>query len=102
MAESSYRTIAGEAVGEIEVERSRFRCLLARIEDEQSARSVLEQVRRENGSARHHCSAMIIGEDRTLERAADDGEPPGTAGPPMLEVLRAGPLDADDLHGSRR
>lgn len=84
----SYLTIADEAVAEIEVSRSRFRCALVRIEDEISARGVIEQARREHWNARHHCSAFILGPERAIERAHDDGEPPGTGGAPMLEVLR--------------
>jgi len=83
-----YRTIAAESEAEIEVSRSRFRCLLVRVEDEMSARGVVEQARREHWNARHHCSAFIIGPDRAIERSSDDGEPPGTGGAPMLEVLR--------------
>lgn len=83
-----YLTIAADGEAEIEVSRSRFRCALVRVEDENAARSVIEQARREHWNARHHCSAMVLGPDRGLERAHDDGEPPGTAGAPMLEVLR--------------
>jgi len=53
-----------------------------------SARGVIEQVRKEHWDARHHCSAFVIGPARDIERAHDDGEPPGTGGAPMLEVLR--------------
>src|SRR5205085_10525219 len=49
----SYLTIAGEGEAEIEVSRSRFRCLLVRVEDEMSARGVIEQARREHWNARH-------------------------------------------------
>ena len=84
----SYLTIAGDGVAEIEVSRSRFRCALVRVDDEMSARSVVEQARKEHWNARHHCSAYILGPGRSIERAQDDGEPPGTGGAPMLEVLR--------------
>lgn len=84
----NYNTIASDGEAEIEVSRSRFRCLLVRVEDEMSARGVIEQARKEHWNARHHCSAFILGPQRTIERANDDGEPPGTGGAPMLEVLR--------------
>jgi uncharacterized YigZ family protein len=84
----SYRTIAEDAAAEIEVSRSRFRCVLARVEDESSARAVVEQARKEHWDARHHCSAFVLGPAGGTERAHDDGEPPGTAGAPMLAVLR--------------
>jgi uncharacterized YigZ family protein len=84
----SYLTIAGDGAAEIEVSRSRFLCALVRVEDEMSARGVIEQARKEHWNARHYCSAFILGPDRSIERASDDGEPPGTGGAPMLEVLR--------------
>ena len=84
----AYLTIAGHANAEIVVSRSRFLCTLERVEDEFGARSVIEQERREHWNARHHCSAFVIGPTRSLERSQDDGEPPGTGGAPILEVLR--------------
>lgn len=84
---TTYLTLARDTVAEIEVERSRFRCLLARVPDEQAARALVEAIRKEHWDARHHCTAFVIGPDR-LARSNDDGEPSGTAGAPMLEVLR--------------
>jgi uncharacterized YigZ family protein len=49
---------------------------------------VIEQARKEHWDARHHCSAFILGPERTVERSSADGEPPGTGGAPMLEGLR--------------
>lgn len=85
---SRYVTIARNAEAEIEVKRSRFLCTLERVEDEAGARAVVERLRKAHWDARHHCSAFVIGPARTLERSSDDGEPAGTAGAPMLEVLR--------------
>ena len=87
---SSYLTLARAGSTEIEVKRSRFLCTLERVEDEASARAVVERLRREHWDARHHCSAFVLappGPTR-VERSSDDGEPAGTAGAPMLEVLR--------------
>jgi uncharacterized YigZ family protein len=84
----AYLTLAGSASAEIVVSGSRFLCVVERVEDEISARGVVEEARRNHWDARHHCSAFVIGPDRALERATDDGEPPGTGGAPMLEVLR--------------
>lgn len=92
MTTTSYRTVAAEGWAEIEVDRSRFRCLLARADDEDTARAVLEDQRRTHWNARHHCSAFILGPDGAVERANDDGEPSGTAGAPMLDVLRGAGL----------
>lgn len=83
-----YRTIASHGHAEIEVSGSRFRCELVRVEDEMTARGVIDGVRREHWDAKHHCSAFILGPARAIERSNDDGEPPGTGGAPMLEVLR--------------
>lgn len=85
---SSYLTIAADAEAEIEVKRSRFLCTLVRITDEAAARAVVERVRKKHWDARHHCSAFVLGPDARLMRSSDDGEPAGTAGAPMLELLR--------------
>ena len=84
----SYLTLARDGGAEIEVKRSRFLCTLARVEDEDAARAVVDRLRREHWDARHHCSAFVLGPDGAVERSSDDGEPAGTAGAPMLEVLR--------------
>ncbi len=61
---------------------------MQRVDSEDAAREVVAATRKSHWEAGHHCSAMILGVDRTLERSSDDGEPAGTAGAPMLEVLR--------------
>lgn len=88
MSVTSYVTIGRDGVAEIEESRSRFRCTLVRVSDEEGARSVLEKVRKENWDARHHCTAFVVGPERAIEGSSDGGEPPGTAGAPMLELLR--------------
>lgn len=88
MADGSYLTIARGGEAEIEAKRSRFRCTLERVESEEAARALVERLRREHWQARHHCSAFVIGPKATVQRSSDDGEPSGTAGAPMLEVLR--------------
>ena len=86
---STYRTIARTAEVETEVSRSRFRCHLERVDCQDAARAVLDAARREHRDAGHHCSAFVLGPPPQLvERSSDDGEPAGTAGAPMLEVLR--------------
>lgn len=86
---SGYRTIARASEAEIEVSRSRFRCRVERVGSEAEARAVLDASRRAHRDAGHHCSALVIGPPpQLLERASDDREPAGTAGAPMLEVLR--------------
>lgn len=88
---SGYATVARTAEVETEVERSRFLARVERVGTEADARAVVERARREHRDARHHCSAFVLGPaspDGEVQRAADDGEPAGTAGAPMLEVLR--------------
>jgi uncharacterized YigZ family protein len=88
VALTSYVTIRQDAAAEITESRSRFRCTLARVSDEQGARTVVEHVRKQHWDARHHCTAFVVGPDRAVEGASDAGEPAGTGGAPMLEVLR--------------
>ena len=88
MSVSSYLTVARDGVAEIEVDKSRFRCLVARVVDEPAARAVVEQQRRDHWDARHHASAFVLGPEALIAQSSDDGEPPGTAGAPILEVLR--------------
>lgn len=86
---NSYVTLAsGPAFRhEITIKRSRFITVLGRVEDESSAQDLVAGLRREFHGARHHCSAMVIGAGREVQRSQDDGEPAGTAGIPMLEAL---------------
>ena len=85
----SYLTIARDVEVEIEVKRSRFLCTLTRVADEAAARAAVERLRKQHWDAGHHCSALRIGPPpTTVERSSDDGEPAGTAGAPMLDVLR--------------
>lgn len=88
MSVTSYRTLARDAHGEIEEKNSRFLARIAPVTDEAGARAVIEAERRTHHDARHHCSAFILGADGRIERSNDDGEPAGTAGTPMLDVLR--------------
>jgi uncharacterized YigZ family protein len=85
---TSYLTVRRDGEAEVEVEKSRFLCTLARASDEVEARAVVDQVRRRHWNAGHHCNAFIVGPERAVEQANDDGEPPGTGGPPILAVLR--------------
>ncbi len=91
MGVTSYRVPARSATVETEVRRSRFLCRLERVPDEAAARAVVEAARREHHDARHHCSAFVLGpaagDEAGVSRSSDDGEPSGTAGAPMLQVL---------------
>ncbi|WP_341925727.1 YigZ family protein [Nocardioides psychrotolerans] len=85
---ASYLVPRRDTQAEIEVKRSRFLCTVARVEDEAAARAVVDGLRKQHHDARHHCSAFVLGPDGAVERSSDDGEPSGTAGAPMLEVVR--------------
>ena len=85
---TSYLTLAGPADAEVEDRGSRFLCTLRRVADEDEARALVAALRREHVDARHHCSAFVLGPRGEVQRSSDDGEPAGTAGAPMLDVLR--------------
>ncbi len=86
---TAYLTVANPVEAEITVKRSRFRCRLERVTTEDEARAVIEAARKAHWDARHHCSAFITGAPpHVRERSSDDGEPAGTAGAPILDVLR--------------
>lgn len=82
-----YFSILHPVNAEIEVKNSRFLCVLAPCDDETDARALIEQQRKKHWNARHHCSAFILGPRGDVRRSNDDGEPSGTAGMPMLDVL---------------
>lgn len=87
-------SLGGSWEAEIEIKRSRFIAQLAHADSEEAARERIAQARAEFPDARHHCSAFILFGSGALnvERSSDDGEPAGTAGTPMLEVLRGAGL----------
>jgi uncharacterized YigZ family protein len=79
---------------ELEIRRSRFLTWLRRADDEAAARALVAEARSAYPDARHHCSAFVVRVPgaNLVERSSDDGEPAGTAGMPMLEVLRGSGL----------
>ncbi|MFC4565682.1 YigZ family protein [Nocardiopsis mangrovi] len=82
------RTIRHGGEHETEIRRSRFICALARVDGEDAARAFIAERRRLHWAATHNCTAYVLGPDAGVQRSSDDGEPSGTAGLPMLEVLR--------------
>ncbi len=73
---------------ELEIKRSRFLTRLRRVTSEADVRDIIDGRRRTHFDASHHCSAFILGADGRTTRSSDDGEPAGTAGAPMLNVLQ--------------
>ena len=84
----SYITLSASSCEEIIINKSRFIGYAAPCAEESGALAFLQQVREEHKTATHHCYAYIIGENSGTMRYSDDGEPGGTAGLPMMEVLR--------------
>ncbi|MEU5979246.1 YigZ family protein [Streptomyces sp. NPDC047315] len=85
--QEQYRTVAREGVHETEINRSRFICALAPAATEEEAQVFVARIRREHPTATHNCFAYVIGADASVQKASDDGEPGGTAGVPMLQML---------------
>lgn len=82
-----YRVLIEGGEGEIVEKKSRFIATFRKVESEQEALSFIEEMKKKYWDARHNCHAFVIGKNAELMRFSDDGEPGGTAGKPMLEVL---------------
>lgn len=83
-----YLSATGETTHEIVIQRSRFICTLKRIDGFDDALSFVKSVKKKYSDATHNCYAFISNAAGTEQRFSDDGEPQGTAGQPMLEVLK--------------
>ena len=84
----SYYTVKGYGEHEIEIQKSRFIAYIERAETEKEAQEFIQKIKKQNWNATHNCSAYMIGENDQIQKANDDGEPSGTAGVPILEVLK--------------
>lgn len=83
-----YFTVEGYGETEIEINRSRFIGYVQRTESEEEAQAFIASIKKKHWDATHNCSAYLIGENDQIQKADDDGEPSGTAGKPILEVLK--------------
>ena len=83
----SYRVLLSGGEGEIVEKKSRFIATVRKCGTEEEAEAFIEEMKKKYWDARHNCSAFVIGSWGELTRCSDDGEPSGTAGRPMLEVL---------------
>ena len=93
MNTSNWNIIIKPAESDVEVKKSHFLGELRLVHSEDEARAFIESVRKKHYDARHHCFAMRIGSpDSVFERSGDDGEPSGTAGKPMLDILKGAGL----------
>ncbi|UOQ45717.1 YigZ family protein [Halobacillus salinarum] len=84
----NYYTVHAEGHKEIVIQKSRFIGYVKRCETEEHAQAFIDSVKKKHGDANHNCSAYMIGEQNLIQKAHDDGEPSGTAGVPILEVLK--------------
>ncbi|WP_010286878.1 YigZ family protein [Kurthia massiliensis] len=85
---SNYLTLKTTASDEIIISKSRFIAHCARVETEEDAQNFIDAIKKEHRNATHNCSAYVIGEHDQIQKANDDGEPSGTAGVPILDVLK--------------
>jgi uncharacterized YigZ family protein len=83
-----YLTVKGFGEHEIIIQKSRFIAHVQRAVTEEEAQSFIQEIKKKHREANHNCSAYMIGQHNQIQKANDDGEPTGTAGVPMLEVLK--------------
>ena len=87
MNNNDIKVVTGHARGEITEKKSRFIANVFEIHSEDEAADILASVKKKYYDARHNCHAFILGGKNPLQRFSDDGEPSGTAGKPILEVI---------------
>src|SRR5699024_3979768 len=85
---SSYFTVKKEGSAEVMIKKSRFIGYVKRVETEEDAQAFIQSIKKKHHDATHNCSAYMVGEHDQIQKANDDGEPSGTAGIPILEVLK--------------
>ena len=84
---SQYKTVYSGGEAEIIEKKSRFIATVRPVKTEEEAITFIESMKKKYWNATHNCSAYVIGEHFQIQRCSDDGEPSGTAGKPMLDVL---------------
>lgn len=82
-----YKTVYEGGTGEIVEKKSRFICTVRAVECEEDAWSFIEEMKKKYWDATHNCYVYSVGQNREYTRCSDDGEPSGTAGRPMLDVI---------------
>ncbi|MNI33027.1 IMPACT family member YigZ [compost metagenome] len=83
-----YKTVRKAGDKEIVIKKSRFIGHVKPVETEEDAVSFIEEIKKRHWNATHNCSAYMIGERDEIQKQSDDGEPSGTAGKPILEVIK--------------
>lgn len=84
----TYKTVKTSGEHEIVINKSRFIGHVARATTEDAAMEFIQSIKKKHWNATHNCSCYLIGEHDQIQKAQDDGEPSGTAGVPMLDVLK--------------
>ncbi|MFC0214443.1 YigZ family protein [Paenibacillus chartarius] len=84
----TYRTVQTAGTAEVVIKKSRFIGHCRPVQDEGEALRFIESIRKEHWSATHNCFAYVIGMRDEIQKQSDDGEPSGTAGKPILEVIK--------------
>ncbi|MDT8974974.1 YigZ family protein [Paenibacillus sp. chi10] len=83
-----YKTLRQFGSKEIVIKKSRFIGYGKPVANEEEAIAFIEEIKKQHWNATHNCSAYVIGERDEIQKASDDGEPSGTAGKPILEVMK--------------
>lgn len=84
----SYRSVRGRCISEKTIEKSRFLSYCGHVTDEEEARAFIAEIRAMHPMATHNCYGFVADRTGALQRFSDDGEPQGTAGMPILDVIR--------------
>ncbi len=84
----SYFTVKGSAISEFEERKSIFIGYIKRVESEDEAKRFVSEIKNKHKDATHNVYAYVVGENKGIQRYSDDGEPQGTAGIPVLEVIK--------------
>ena len=83
----NYYTVKGYGSTDIYIKKSQFIAYVERVETEEEAIAFIDKIKKKHHDATHNCSAYTVGPKHKIQKANDDGEPSGTAGIPILEVL---------------
>ena len=83
----SYKTVKKDTFAETEIKKSRFLAHIAEVRSEEEAEVLIKETKKKYYDASHSCSAYILNSDKGIRHSSDDGEPSGTAGKPILDVI---------------
>lgn len=95
MEQNGIKILCQGGTGELVEKKSRFIANVRKIENEEEAMAFIAEMKKKYWDARHNCYAFVVGENHQLTRCSDDGEPAGTAGRPILDVLLR-----EDIHNA--